>query len=602
MVRPLFAALALFLLALGAWAAPLPPGIKWETNTTDPPIGDPAALKGGTFQTSMEDYPLTFRLMGPNSNDSFSAWNRSYTMDFTLTSRHPVTDRHIPWMATDWSVQDDHKTVYYKLDPAARWSDGRPITADDYVFTYQMMSSKEIVDPFYNNYAQTYFERVEAVDPYTLKIVGKRPSWRPLDDYTLWPTARHAVKLGPDWVREANNTPQVAVGPYVLTRADTGKQVVFEKQKHWWGENKGYFRGLYNVDRIVIRVIPSERDLDYFKDGQIDLDLVGTARVWAENTNFPAIRQGWVHKKRVFVDNPVGLYGLAMNLQAPIFQNKDFRKALQYLFDFDTVNQSLMYGAYFRQVSAFMGTEYANPDLKPYGFDPRKAHEHLVKAGYTRRNSEGILVNAKGEPARFTLIYGSKGIETLLTVLQQVYLHFGIDMQLKLLDGATVFNRTLERKYEMTLISYAAGYYPEPYQYFHSDFLKATNNNNVWAFGTPQTDKLIDIYRFNMDKQARLDAMHKLDAIVQDEAFYIPFWTAPYIRMLHWDNLSWPAFILPKRAQSITDWQVFWIDPAKVRQLAAARAAGQPLAPDSIVDVDTWGVKAAIAKKAAEAK
>ena len=584
--------------------AGLPADIKWETNSADPPIGDPAALKGGTFNTDLPDYPLTFRIMGPNASDLFANWNHAFTTGFSLVNRHPVTDRYIPWMATHWAVMSDNKTVYFKLDPAARWSDGVPVTADDYVFCWQMIGSKEIVDPTMNSLAADYFQRVEALDPYTLKIVGKRPSWRPLNDWGgLWPMPRHAIKLGPNWVKETTNTPQVAAGPYVVTRAETGRQVVFEKVKNWWGENKGYFKGMYNVDRIVIRIIPEERVLDYFKDGQIDADFVLISRIWAENTDLPALHNGWMHKKRVFVDNPAPLYGLAMNLEVPIFQNKDFRQALQYLFNFDEINNNLMYGAYYRLVSPFDGTEYANASLVPYGFDPRKAREHLDKAGYSKRGNDGIRVNAEGEPARFTLIYGNKGLEAHLTTWQRRLNRAGIDMQLKLLEGATAFNRLLERKYEMSIASYGAGFYPDPYPFFDSIFLKTTNNNNIWAFGRPDTDKLIDIYRFDMNKQARLDAMWKLDAIVQDEAFLIPFWHAPYERILYWDKLCWPKEFLPKRTliPSI-DWQVFWVDPAKEKALHDAMAAGKHLTPDPVVDVDAYGVKAALDAKAKAAK
>lgn len=600
--------IALFLtLAARSYAAPaLPPNLKWETNTAEPLIGDPAALKGGTFNTYIEDYPLTFRVYGPNSNDMFAAWNRSFTLDFVLVMRHPITDHYIPWLATDWAVMDDHRTLYFKLDPAARWSDGQPVTADDYVFGFQMMGSKEIVDPTANLYAQTYFESVEAIDPYTLKIVGKRPSWRPLDDYAILPPMpRHAITLGPNWVTGTNNTPQVAIGPYVVTHTVAGQEVTFERQKNWWGENRRYFKGLYNVDKIVVRVIPDDRLLDYFQNGEIDYYNVNTARLWAEKMDFPAMRMGWTHRKRVFVDMPEGFYGLAMNLEVPIFQNKDFRKALQYLFNFDAINNNMMYGAYYRLISTFTGTEYANPDLKPYGFNPYKAREYLVKAGYARRGPDGILVNARGEPARFTIIYGTKGIEPHLIVQQQYWRHFGIDARLKLLEGGAAFNRALERKYEMTVVSYTTTFYPEPYQYFHSDFLKTTNNNNIWAFGRPGTDKLIDVYRFDMNKQARLDAMWKLDATIQDEAFYIPWWTAPYTRMIYWDKLCWPKYYLPKRTgamSELTDWQVYWIDPAREKALAAARAANKPLPPDPVIDVDAWGVKAALEAKDAAAR
>lgn len=584
--------------------ATLPSNIQWETNLDDPPIGDPAALKGGTYNTFMEDYPLTFRLMGPNANDSFASWNRSYTMDFTLVTRHPNTDRFIPWMATHWSIADDHRTIYYKLRPEARWSDGHPVTAHDYVFTIEMMRSKDIVDPFYNTYVQTYFESAQAIDDHTLKVVGKQPSWRPLVDYALWPTPRHAIKLGPNWIKEANNTPQVTVGPYVISGVETGKRVVFSRIKNWWGEGRDYFKGMYNVDKIVIRVIPEERVLDYFKSGEIDFTLINTARIWHEGMNFPAIRNGWVHKKRVFVEMPQGLYGLAMNLENPLLHNRDFRTAIQYLFNFDAINKNLMYGDYYRMSSAFTGTEYANPNLKPYTFDPRKAKDHLAAAGFKKRGPDGFLVNERGQAARFTVSYPSKGLEPHLIVLQQYYKHFGVDMQLRLMDGGAAFNRLLERKYELAMISFSASFYPEPHQYFSSEFLKTTNNNNFWAFGRPDTDKLINTYRFSMDRQARLDAMWTLDQIIHDEAFYLPFWDAPYFRVLYWDKLCWPKSILPKRTNSpYTDWQVWWIDPAREKRLNEARRAGKPLGkPDPVDDHDPWGVKAALEAKEAAAK
>ena len=119
----------------------LPDDIVWETNLDDPPIGSEEAIRGGTINLALGSYPLTFRLMGPNSNDSFAGWNRAFTWDFTLVRRHPVTGRYMPKMATHWSVQDDQRTIYFRLDPDARWSDGEPITADDYVFTLEMMRS-----------------------------------------------------------------------------------------------------------------------------------------------------------------------------------------------------------------------------------------------------------------------------------------------------------------------------------------------------------------------------------------------------------------------------------------------------------------------------
>jgi len=566
--------------------------IEWVTNYDDPPIGDPAALKGGTLYTSITAYPLTLRLVGPNSNDGFSGWKRAYSMDFGLVTRHPTTDNYIPWMATHWSVQDDGRTVYYKLDPEARWSDGEPLTAEDYVHTWHLTQSENIVDPFYNQYARDYYEEVVAVEPYLLKIVGKFESWRPLDMFGMWATPRHAVTLEEGFPERYNKAVVPVQGPYLLTEQETGQYVVLSRLEDWWGKDKHYWQGMYNVDRVHIRVIDdNDRAFDFFKKGELSYYGVNTARTWAEDMRFEAVQNGWVHRKRLFIDYPQGVYGFAMNLEKSVFQNKDFRKAIQYLFNFDVINDKLMYGAYYRNVSAFTGTEYENRDLVPYGFDPRKAREHLRAAGYTQRGEDGILVDGNGHRAAFTLSYGSKGLERHMTVIKQTFRRFGVDMELRLLEPGTAFRNGLEREYEMMVMGRTAGMFPSPRQYYGSEFKESKNNNNVWAFGTAHTDSLIDVYRFDIDKERRLAAMRELDAIVQDEAFYVPFWQAPFIRFAHWDNVVFPSFYFPKRTQGMTDWQVYWIDGEREAALETAMAEGQSLGEDTVVDVDPYQVK-----------
>jgi len=578
-------------------AGGVPADVVWTTNLGEPRIGDPAALKGGTFNYFISAYPLTFRLLGPNSNDSFSAWNRAYSMMFTLVGRHPVTDAHIPWMATHWWVAADGKTVYFKLDPDARFSDGTKITAADYVFCHEMMRSKEILDPYYNNYAETYFAAVEAIDPLTLKVVGATQSWRPLDDFgVLWPVPRHIEKLGPQWVKEANLRRQVVPGPYVVTEAVPGERIVFTRLKDWWGRDKFYFRGLYNVDRIVLKVVPSANVFDYFKKREIDFMTVIFAKMWATELGFDAVAKGWVHRKQEYLEAPDGIYGLHMNLAAPFFANKDVRKAMQHLLPFEELNSRLMHNSYVRKVSAFEGTRYANPALKPYEFSPEKAQEHMKRAGFAARGPDGILVDAANRRASFTLTYGSKLVEPYLTVIQQIYAKGGVEIKLDLLEPATAFNRAIERKYEMILQSRSATLYPAPYQYFHSDFAKESGNNNLWGFGREDADKLIDVYRFSLDAAARVDAMHNLDAIIQDEAFYIPFWTAPYLRFLYWDDLCFPKTYFPKRTQQPVQWQVFWIDPARTAGLKAAMAAVTSLGADTVIEVDPWNILPGLAR------
>jgi microcin C transport system substrate-binding protein len=274
-----------------------------------------------------------------------------------------------------------------------------------------------------------------------------------------------------------------------------------------------------------------------------------------------------------------------------------------------------MFNEYFRQVSFFEGSEYANPDLEPYPFDPSKAREHLEKAGFhrpaslraesllgllgnaihgllfTRSNDDDVLVNANGEKAAFEVIYGSKGLERHLTVMQQEYRRAGVDMRLRLFEPGTAFERGLERKFEATVTARTSSFYPAVREYLHSEFLATTNNNDIWGFGTPEVDKLIETYEEDLDLQHRLDAMHRIDAIVHDEAFYIPFWGAPYTRLVYWDYVQFPEFYLPKRTEQYMDYMVYWIDTKKQAALRDDMQAGRAYPVDEQIDKDFYGIR-----------
>ncbi len=244
--------------APAAPARPCPPDIVWQTNEEDPPIGSAAgAARRHAQRRRSGSYPLTFRLMGPNSNDAFAGWNRAVHDEFRARERHPVTDRFIPLMATHWAMQDDQRTLYFKLDRDARFSDGKPVTARDYVFTWQMMQlASTSSTPSTTATPSSTTSRSTPSTSYTLRIVGTKPSWRPLSDYAgLFPTPAHATVLDADWVKRTTNQPQVAVGPYVVKDLVRGESVTFERVPNWWGDGKRRFQR-----PVQLRPHPPARD------------------------------------------------------------------------------------------------------------------------------------------------------------------------------------------------------------------------------------------------------------------------------------------------------------------------------------------------------
>ena len=137
------------------------------------------------------------------------------------------------------------------------------------------------------------------------------------------------------------NQPPIAIGPYTISDMQRGESVTFKRIANWWGDKKKYFQGLFNFDEIHLRVIPSDRELDFVRLGELDMMPEGSAKEWHEGFDFPAVQNGWLHRARVFVDIPQGIFGLHMNLEDPIFQNRDFRLGMQYLFNFDGLNSDV---------------------------------------------------------------------------------------------------------------------------------------------------------------------------------------------------------------------------------------------------------------------
>ena len=103
--------------------------------------------------------------------------------------------------------------------------------------------------------------------------------------------------------------------------------------------------------------------------------------------------------------------------------------------------------------------------------------------------------------------------------------------------------------------------------------------------------RLIKTYEESLDPEARKQALWRVDQIVHDEAFYVPFWTAPYARLVYWDYIQWPECYLPKRASGITDYFVYWIDPAKKTALTQAMQNDTKYPVRNNIDVDCYGVQ-----------
>ncbi len=224
-----------------------------------------------------------------------------------LIGIHPQTLRPIPELATHWAFDEDGKTIYFKLDRTAKWPDGTPITADDYLFTLQFMRSKHIVSPWHNEYYRERIVDIKKFDDYTIAVrgVGAQPVNEKIFDYALSPIQRSFHKLDSNWVKDFNWKAEPSPGPYTVSTIKKGKYIEFSRNKNWWAREHRYFNNRFNPDKIRISVIRDQNlAYKYFTRGELDAFELNSPPLWHDTARGPLYDSGYIHKLWFYHDTP----------------------------------------------------------------------------------------------------------------------------------------------------------------------------------------------------------------------------------------------------------------------------------------------------------
>ncbi|MFH1726485.1 MAG: extracellular solute-binding protein [Elusimicrobiota bacterium] len=577
---------------IAAGAAELPAGVKWETNDSDPVFASPQAEKGGTFNTYMLSFPLTLRTVGPDSNGSF----RSYLLNnqVQLTYVHPNTGNIVPGLATHWAHGDDHKTIYFKLDKRARWSDGKPVTAPDFAFALEFMRSKHIVAPWYNTYYTEKFDKVIVYDDHTFAVVGneKKTAKDMHYYYAFNPRPRHFHKLDEKWVRDYNWKIEPNTGPYQISEIRKGKHIVFTRKKDWWAKDLKYFKNRFNPDRVRITVI---RDMniawEHFKKGKIDGFALVLPEFWHKKATGKLFDDGYIHKLWFYHDRPQPVYGMWLNMDVDLFKDENVRLAFQHSMNIDKVIETVLRGDYERLHTNTTGHgKYTNKKIRARAFDLDLADKYLKKAGWVERGPDGIRIkDGKRLSARVT--YGSKHHADRLVVLKEEAKKAGIELTLQLLDSAASFKTMLEKRHEIAWSGWGAMDRPQYWGQYHSKNAHKPQTNNFSNTDDPEMDRLIDAYRAAYMEDEKAQIAHKIQQRIYDGAYFIPRVMVPYIRVAYWRYVKFPEVPATKHSEDPFsypfdgDWGgLFWIDKGEKERTKKARSAGEKFPTVTIID------------------
>ena len=313
----------------------LPKDLPWEDGMGEPEIGDEHATKGGTMRNYILSFPATLRVLGENGNGSFRGYHYD-DVEMGLISLHPDTGKVIPAVASQWAVSADNRTVYFRIDPEARFSNGDPIEADDFFNQFYMQLSEYPKNPFGNEWYSSTYTNITRFDARTLSIT--LAEGRPLAPYFVSINAmsrRFFNEFGPDFEQRYQWRCRPSSGPYVIREEDIkfGRSVTLTRVKDWWAKDRKFYRNRFNVDRIAYRVVRlQEKVLELFRQGELDVEelMMGIPEYWYEKLEIPEVFNGYIQKAKFYNVWPSSEAGLWLNTAAPPLNNKELRVGLCY--------------------------------------------------------------------------------------------------------------------------------------------------------------------------------------------------------------------------------------------------------------------------------
>ena len=585
--------------------ADLPEELVWENGSHLPEVGSPTAKKGGTEYVRLQDFPRTLRTLGPDSNGSF----RTYLLDavtMSIAHRHPNEFEYFPGLAESWSVDQEDKTVYVKIDPKAKWSDGEPITSDDFFFMFFINQSTYIVAPWYNNWYSTQYTNITKYDDLTFSI--SVPEAKPDMNsrvLELRPMAAHFFKeLGDDYVERYQWRFQTTTSPYLLDDKNLkkGRSVTFTRDKDWWAKDKKHWRYRFNMDKIHLSVIrDTSKHFEAFKRGDIDQFSLSLAEYWYEKLpdEDQDVTSGYIHKSMFYNQHPRPTFGMWINTSKELLNNKDIRVGIQHASNWDLVLEKFFRGDYARMKTSADGYgEFTHPTLQPRVFDINKAQEAFARAGFVERGSDGILQNAAGQRLAFTFSTGYEQYKDILTILKEEALKAGLELRLEVLDSTAGFKKVQEKKHDIHFVAFSVSLemYPPFWETYHSDnaydlpYLTdgsinperkvKTQTNNLEVLALPEMDSMIDQYRASGDKQEMIDLAHRMTEIHHEHASFVPGFVQPGYRIGHWRWIRYPEGFNYKHTRGYNELFVHWIDTDIKEETKAAEKAGQHFQPE----------------------
>ena len=506
-------------------------------------------------------------------------------------------------IAESITVPEDRSWVIFTLRPQARWHDGKSITVDDVIWSFNTLKTKG--RPFYRFYygSVSKAEQVgERQVKFTFSEAGNRELPLIIGQMTILPKHYWDTR---DFERTTLELPLTS-GPYRIADFEPGRFWVMQRVQDYWGAALPVSRGQHNFDTIRTEYFRDATVIrEALKSGVIDFYEENQAKAWALDYDVSAVRSGWLKHEAIPHALPTGMQAFVFNTRRAVFHDPTVRRALAYAFDFEWTSQHLFFGQYTRTESYFSNSELAATDL-PQGEELailERYRDRLPPAvfttpyhapstdgsGWPRQNLRQAFALLKeagwevqdlvmrrretGEPLQFEILLVSQAFERIVLPFVRNLTRLGITARVRLVDQSQYINRLRAFDFDMIIGSWGESDSPgnEQRNYWSSAAATAPGARNYAGIQEPVIDELIELLIQAPDRESLVARARALDRVLLHGNYIIPNWHLRFQRIVYWDKFSRPA-TTAKFGTSTTLW---WFDADKAARLERARGTGR---------------------------
>ncbi|MGY2906605.1 extracellular solute-binding protein [Bradyrhizobium sp. URHC0002] len=553
--------------ALAMHGAPaLPPDFRHM------PYANPDAPKGGRLVWGLLG---TFDSLNPLIVRGIAVQQtRGYVVESLMARGNDEAFTLYGLLAKSVETDDARSYVTFHLDPKARFADGKPVTADDVLFSWELLRDKGRPNhrQYYSKVAKT-----ESPDPLTVRFDfgGANDRELPLILGLMPVLPRHAVD--PATFEDTTMTGPIGSGPYRVTAVKPGTSVTLTRNPDYWGRDLPANRGLWNFDEIRLDFYrDSNGQFEAFKRGLYDFRVEHEPLRWHDGYDFPAARSGEVIRDTIKPGMPQPSELLVFNTRRPIFSDIRVRQALTLLFDFEWINRNYFFGLYTRSAGFFTGSElsaYGRPAddrerelLKPFaerirpdildgsyrlpvtdgsGRDRttlRSALKLLSEAGY-ELDGTVLRQGATKIPFTFEILVTTRDQERIALAYQRDLKRAGIAASVRAVDPVQFDQRRLGYEFDMLQNRWDQSLSPGNEQSFYwgSQAADIPGTRNYMGAKEPAIDAMIAALLEARERAAFVSAVRALDRALMSGFYAIPVINVEEQWIARWNRIEQPV-------------------------------------------------------------